>query len=443
MKLKATAAVLSAAALFAACSDEVVNVNDEAKEKATIAFKVVDDYTGEAIEGATVYSVLDDKTKEADELGMVSWKKNSIGNYVYYISAEGYKTIQVDAAAVEMGQGNVARVPNVFQEVRMVKGGVKASGSVLYTDREGNRKAAAKVTVFANCGAAVVPSEVAFVPSEISVVTDETGAYAFEDLPAGATCEISVGQEDINDQLYKIINNGEKTIGNDHRSGDIVNLSSINMTPVTSVIELVSDNLSKVDTATTLKIIFSAKIDKDSLADYVNVVSGTRNVLIDASVDSDGKTLLIKPFSKKWEKGDDYSVIGTVWSVDGATFSLTSADLDFEVGATAAKTPDQVSDLKAVEDEDYPEYYFNLSWTAPKFGCDGFYVFYKTDKMADWLEFTSTVRNSIQLENDEFGSAVKSVEFMVLSYNGNKVADKTKAKTVKYIIPDGEEIIVK
>lgn len=439
MKLKATAAVLSAAALFAACSDEVVNVNDEAKEKATFSFKIVDGYTGEAIQGASVYSVLDDETEEANELGIVTWKKNVIGNYAYYVSAEGYKTIQVQTSATEVGQGNVARVPDVFNEVRMVPGGLTVKGVVLYTDKKDVRKGAADVTVHASCDAGVGFS---FVPSEVSVKTDKTGEYEFTDLPSGVDCYFEVGQEEVDGDLYE----GVRAVTLDGaRGAKTASVASISLQKVTSNIELISDNLNKVDTTTDLKLVFSAKIAKDSLPDNVFVLTGGDYVLANVSVGEDGKTLIIKPFSKKWEKDGYYKITGRVWSIDGASFNLGGADLEFEVGAAStAKAPDQVSDLKVEEDG----LYLNLTWTAPKNGYDGVYVFYKTDKMADWLELdyytgkgVGSSLNPVDVYVGGFTGA-KSVEFMVLPFNGTisdyKMADKSKAKTVKYTFPAEE-----
>lgn len=439
MKLKATAAVLSAAALFAACSDEVVNVNDEAKEKATISFKIVDGYTGEALQGASVYSVLDDETEEADELGLVSWKKNVIGNYLYYVSAEGYKTIQVDAAAIEKGLGNVARVPDVFQEVRMVPGGLSVKGVVLYTDKKDVRKGAADVTVHAACG---INEDMQFVPSEISVQTDKTGEYEFTDLPSGVGCSFYVGQVEVDGDLYE----GSSTANlKGARGAKTASVASISLQKVTSNIELISDNLTKIDSTTALKFVFSAKVNKDSL-DEVYVLTGGKYVLTNVSVGEDGKTVIVKPFSKKWEDGRSYAVTGTVYSLDGATYNFNKAN--FTVGGSGdIKAPGQVSDLKAVQDEDRT-YYIDLTWTAPKEDVDGYFVFYKTDKMADWEErttFTAGYGTSLtpaKIDKDDLGT-FKSVEFMVLPFVGTtsdyKIADKSKAKTVKFT--ESEEII--
>ena len=53
MNLKSAFALLAAGTFLVACgADEVVNVNDEAKDKATITLKVMDNHDGSAIEEA-------------------------------------------------------------------------------------------------------------------------------------------------------------------------------------------------------------------------------------------------------------------------------------------------------------------------------------------------------------------------------------------------------
>lgn len=424
MKLKTTAAVLSAAALFAACSDEVVNVNDEAKEKATFTMKVIDGITGEVIPGAQVYSVMDEDTEEADSLGIVTWKKNAIGDYLYYVSADtlGYKTVQITMSATEGGAGDVARVADVYKEVLMFKGGVNASGTVLYTDiKTGKRGPVEGAKVIANCG-------LQFIPAEVTTETDKDGAYEFKDLPAGVNCNISVGQMEINDVLYS----GSTVKASGARPGDIDNADFINLAPVTPQFEMITDNFDAIDTTTSLQITFSAAVAKDSLLNKWSVTKGGTEVAIKVEV-VDGKTVKITPFSKKWEKGESYSVSGTAYSEFGKPESF---DESFTVGAKGGKVPGQVSKLKAEQDDEY----IDLTWTAPKGGISGYVIFYKTNLMADFERggYADELDESYSFSTSSFSAKVTKVSFIVLPYNGEGRADMNKAESVevKYEAPD-------
>ena len=129
MNLKSAFALLAAGTFLAACgADEVVNINDEAKDKATITLKVMDNHDGSAIEGATVYSVVDDESVKSDELGLSIWEKQVLGTHAFQISKEGYATILTAVTLDEQGQGNVARVGDKIVPVEMYKTGVTASG---------------------------------------------------------------------------------------------------------------------------------------------------------------------------------------------------------------------------------------------------------------------------------------------------------------------------
>lgn len=430
MKLKATAAVLSAAALFAACSDEVVNVNDEAKEKATFTFKVVDDYTGNAIAEASVYSVMDDESETTDSLGIVSWSKNAIGNYVYYVSAEGYKTIQVGASADEVGQGNVARVPDVFKEVRMVKGGVEATGTILYNDAEtGATKPASKVKVFANCGSK-------FVPSEMSATTDANGKFTFDDLPAGTSCAITVGQTEIGSKLYSGANIGATTA---HRSGEVENLSIATLSPVRTSLVKISDNLKEISSVSTaLTFVFSAEVDADSIPGKWIVRQNGDKILVSVSLSKDKKTVTVKPFSGKWDEDASYTISADVYSVDGAYEDVYAS---FAVGAKGASgAPANVKNLAAEDDDGY----ILLSWKGE---TDRYYnVYWKTSKMNAFERLDYCYGSSYSYDdwyceeesyefNPPIAIDVEFIEFVVLPVNDDGVeADINGAKSVKYVI---------
>lgn len=430
MNLKYVSALLAAGALMAACGDDtVVNVNDEAKDKGTITLRAVDAFTGEAVPGVSVYSVLADDTEKADSLGVVTWKKNVIGSYTFFVSAEGYKTVQVSVDVDEQGQGDVSRVPDVLKTVKMYKGGVEVSGSVLYENEKGEKNPAAKVTVYANCGEE-------FVPSEISVTANDKGEYVFDDLPAGATCDITVGQKSFDKVLYG--SSSEKTVS-DLRSGEVSKLGVVTMSQIKTPLVKISDNLKKIEETTSLNISFSAELNADSVANKWTVRANGTKVLTTVTLGSDKKSIVIKPFSGKWDKDASYEVYGTVWSKENSKLSV---DEYFKVGGTAAAAPAQVTGLKAAYDDPDDPYYFILTWTAPSKKPSGYNVYYKTNSMADFKFYddygssygTGTepveIRISYLVESSD-----TSIEFIVLPFNENDIeAPIAGAKAVKFTL---------
>lgn len=429
MKLKALASVLSTAALFAACSETVTNVNEEAKDEAKITLKVVNAYTGEALDSVEIYSLTNKKTKMTDSLGIAVWKSNVIGDYAYEVSKEGYATQLIGVSLGEQGQGDVARVGDVIELVEMVKSNVTAKGTVLYKDYEtGNLKAAKEVNVFAS-----LPD--GFVPSELVTKTDSVGKYSFKNLPEGVPCTISVGQKTISDKLYA--SSAKQTIS-DTRSGDIANIAPIQMEIMASKLLLVSNNLDAIDSSTTVKLTYSTEIEADSLtASNWTVTQASSTVLVKISLDKDGKTVKISPFSGEWDIGSSYSISGKVYSTEGTSEPVKES---FTAGKSASALPSNVSDLKA-SDSDEGTNYVNLSWKAPKGKISGYHVYYKTDSMSDFVKYESTIsatKTEVDIWKLDFlasSLSFTSVEFVVLPFTEAGEASIADAKTVKYTFP--------
>jgi hypothetical protein len=429
MNLKSVFALLAAGTFLAACgADEVVNVNDEAKDKATITLKVMDNHDGSAIEEAEVYSIVDDKTVKTNEFGLSVWKKQVIGDHAFQVSKEGYATVLTKVALDEQGQGNVARVGDAIATVAMYKTGVTAKGTVLYTDDKGNKNAASEVTVFAT-----LPAN--FVPSELSTKTDKNGEYTFKDLPEGTVINISVGQKEFDKKNYALV--GDETVGGPtYRAGDVVNVDIMTMSKVAAQLQAVSNNLDKIDTTTSLTFTFSTELADSSKTTWA-VNSGS--VLVNATVDK--KTVTVKPVSGKWEKGSTYTVSGTVYSTDGAKLNVSS--LSFTVGSNGGvKAPDNVTNFKAVAGDYSDE--VDLSWTAPKVKIAGYRLYYKTDLMADY-EYAesysaSATKATIETDYDIYvPTTAKEISFILLPYvngtSGKPVeADVTKATAAKFTI---------
>ena len=430
MNLKSAFALLAAGTFLAACgADEVVNINDEAKDKATITLKVMDNHDGSAIEGATVYSVVDDDSVKSDELGLSIWEKQVLGTHAFQISKEGYATILTAVTLGEQGQGNVARVGDEIVPVKMYKTGVTASGTVLYTDDKGNRVAAKEVTVYAS-----LPSS--FVPSELSTKTDKNGEYKFENLPEGVSVDISVGQITIDKKTYA--GAAVETIGGPtYRAGDAVSVAIIDMDKVAGQLVAVSNNLDEIDTTTSLKLTFSTELVADSVKGKWSVTKGSNDVIVTASLGDDKKSIVIKPFSGKWTNGSSYSVSGVVYSTDGAKKTVSES---FMVGSKSASgTPDNVSDLKAAQsksDEDYVV----LTWKAPKTAFSNYVLYYKTDKMADFIVLDDYISNlsddyEIYVGSSAF-SDVKTISFILRTESSAGVlSDATKAPKAEYKVP--------
>ena len=116
MQFKYAFSFAAAAAFLSACDSTVTNINDDAKAEGTITVKVVDNHSGAALSGVTVYSVTDDKAIIADSLGLSVWKDQTLGDHSYQVSKDGYATVQVLVNLAEQGQGDVPRVGDVVAD---------------------------------------------------------------------------------------------------------------------------------------------------------------------------------------------------------------------------------------------------------------------------------------------------------------------------------------
>lgn len=435
MKLKSAFALLAAGTFLVACgADEVVNINDEAKDKATITLKVMDNHDGSAIEEVTVYSVVDDKEKKSDKLGLSVWKDQELGTHAFQVSKDGYATILLSVVLAEQGQGNVARVGDVIEPVYMYKTGVTAKGTVLFTDEKGNKKAVEGAVVYAT-----LPN--IFVPSELSAKTDKNGEYKFENLPEGVAVDISVGQTTIDKKTYA--GAAVETIGGpNYRAGDAVAIDIINMAQVSSQLVAVSNNLDAIDTTSSIKLTFSTELNADSVDGkwFVSTSAGN-DVLITVSRGDDKKSIVIKPFSGKWANGSTYYIDGVVYSTDGAKKDF---DASFSVSAKSASgAPDNPSNLKATQ-SDADEDEVILTWKAPKTAFARYVLYYKTDKMADYVELDTygNLENEIPLDlgtgyyADINTDGVKTITFILRTISSAGVlSDASKAPKVEYKVP--------
>jgi hypothetical protein len=210
------------------------------------------------------------------------------------------------------------------------------------------------------------------------------------------------------------------------------------MNKVAGQLVAVFNNLDEIDTTTSIKLTFSTELVADSVKGKWFVSKGGYDVIVTASLGDDKKTVIIKPFSGKWTKGSSYKVSGTVYSTDGAEKDVSES---FTVGSkSAASAPDNVSDLKAAQsktDEDYVV----LTWKAPKTAFDNYVLYYKTDKMADYIVLDDYISNldddyELYLGSTKYDE-VKKISFILLTESSAGVlSDVTKAKAAEYTIPE-------
>lgn len=427
MRLKYAFSLVTAAALLAACDSTVTNTNDDAKAEGNITIMVVDNHSGAALSGATVYSVTDDKAVVGDSLGRSVWKKRALGDHSFQVSKDGYATVHTQVTLAEQGQGDVPRVGDVVQTVPMYKSGVLAKGIVLYNDDKGKLNAASKVTVYAN-----LPPE--FVPSELSTQTNDKGEYSFDNLPEGVEIAISVGQELIDSKKY--VGDAVLTIGGaSYRAGDLINVGTINLVKTSAQIVKVADNTSEIDTVSDVTFTFAAELEADSVnVSKWTVTKGGNEVLVTVALSSDKRTVSVTPYTEKWTKGATYSVRGTVYSVDGSS-STVSASFTVGGGSTGSSArPGNVDGLKITEDEDY-SYYIHLSWNEAKGDVYRYNIYRKTNLVNDFAFYTSTADTTYRIDLDDFSSSVTDVYYIVLPVNDDGVeADIAGARSVKYTI---------
>ena len=425
MRLKYAFSLVTAAALLAACDSTVTNTNDDAKAEGNITIMVVDNHSGAALSGATVYSVTDDKAVVGDSLGRSVWKKRALGDHSFQVSKDGYATVHTQVNLAEQGQGDVPRVGDVVQTVPMYKAGVLAKGIVLYNDDKGKLNAASKATVYAN-----LPPQ--FVPCELSTQTNDKGEYSFDNLPEGVEIDISVGQELIDSKKY--VGDAVLTIGGaSYRAGDLINVGTINLVKTSAQIVKVADNTSEIDTVSDVTFTFAAELEADSVnVSKWTVTKGGNEVLVTVALSSDKRTVSVTPYTEKWTKGSTYSVRGTVYSVDGSS-STVSASFTVGGGSTGSSArPANVDGLKITEDEDY-SYYIHLSWNEAKGDVYRYNIYRKTNLVNDFAFYTSTADTTYRIDLDDFTSSVTDVYYIVLPVNDDGVeADIAGARSVKY-----------
>lgn len=436
---------LSTAAILSGClfDDSVTNATAEAKDNAKITVKVVDSKTGLPIDSALVYSVLKKDTLYTDARGIVTWKSNVIGDYDYIISKDGYASQLQKVSVVETGKGSTSRVADQIVDVDLHLQGVSVSGTILVKDTyTENLTAASKIPVIIR----YVNGDV--YPSEIETTTNASGVFTFENLAENSKYQIVVPQAEIDGQTYEVV--GDAPVVSGLRAGEIRTLSQMSMEVVGLLPELVRSNLSHLDTIdedADLFLTFSTELVEDSVSTAWTVykhgnavdnscVGGTE-VLAASTLDRDGKTVMINSVSNKWNR--------TTYCLEGIAYTVQGNSQKFAMNFTPGALNERPSNIKlVVDDTDYPT--LALSWSMPPEEISGFKIYYRTNRMADAIEFADVANNRAQgydvnAYDSRFDDATYVV-FYVLPYaivNGKVItsdASDENLKSKKYTFED-------
>ena len=479
----------SAAALLAACSDSTVSdANDEIKDKATVTFMVVDHNTNLPLEDVEVYFRPTDKTKYTDSAGTSVWKDVEIGDDIYWdFSYDGYVKKRIKYTITDQIPNDVSRVHDMHPRVDMYQLGVTIKGVFYYTDIEtGNYIPADGVTIYAK-----YTGDADIYPNEVYTTTKDGGKYEFKNMAADV--QITVKSERFVLEGTDIVYD-ETTIDSvAQRKGDakeVIKELDPKAAPVLGLKPvLLSSNLSKIDSTTSLKLVFSEVLEKDSVKTaHIKVKNAVgKNVAVVVSYDEENKTVVIKPASGKWVDGDDYKVSFSVWSKaaikdddkgldpdDGSDDGIR----DFAVGTVkipgkaenvkldTTKNKDVVisfygertyvtlhDDLAANDTIEYNAT-INLIWKEVTKGVQGFNIYVQGDNASNGdFVFAKTVGATVhatpinvaqvfQIDDDDDPSTydnlayplssknVKTVKIMVLPYNSAGEADASKADVI-------------
>ena len=438
--------LLSSVSLMWGCfSDETItNASKESKDTSVITMKIVDSKSGLPIDSAMVYSELEQDTLYSDSLGIVTWEKNVLGDYSYIVAKEGYASTIATITVEESGKGDVPRVANNILTVDMHVRGVTVNGTVLIKDtKTDNLSAASKIPVIVK----YIDGDV--YPAEVATKTDASGVFSFENLAENSTYEIVVPQAEIEGQTYEVV--GDAQVVEGLRAGEVRSLSPITMNVVGLVPELIRTNFATLDTideGSYIHLTFSTELVADSVPTawsvYKNGVAegkecvGGTEVLISAAL-KEKKMIVVNSVSNKWNR-DNYCIEGSVFTKEGRSQKFA---MNFNPGALSER-PSNV--LKLTYDPDDRK----LSWTvdkAEKPGLSGYKVFYRTNRMADFIEFTTLgSKEDTEMfidiyDMNHFGDA-SLVYFYVLPYvnvNGKVVLSEVTEDTPMRKIALGED----
>ena len=400
--------------------ETITNASQESKETSVITLKVVDSKTGLPIDSAIVYSELSQDTMYSDSMGLVTWKKNVLGDYSYIVTKDGYASQLANVTVEETGKGNVPRVPNQIIPVSLHMQGVAVNGTILVKDtKTDNLSAASKIPVVAR----YIDGDV--YPAEVSTKTNASGVFSFENLAENARYQIVVPQAEIDGQTYEVSNAEGEIIVSGLRSGESRSLNPITMEVVGLLPELIRSNIATLDTideGSYIHLVFSTELVQDSVPNAWSVYKGGvvvdnscvggNEVLVAATLDRDDKTVIINSVSNKWNRRV-YCLEGSVFTKEGRSqkFALT-----FNPGSLSER-PSNVTKIT------YDDTIYLLSWSVvkeEKSGLSGYKIFYRTNRMADAVEYRTITNNetteiTISIYDERFDDAT-FVVFYVLPY---------------------------
>jgi hypothetical protein len=204
-----------------------------------------------------------------------------------------------------------------------------------------------------------------------------------------------------------------------------------------ATLDTIGDNAEDAD----IFLTFSTELVADSVTNAWSVYKGGNavgnsceggaQVLVASALDRDGKTVVINSVSNKWNR-TVYCLEGSVYTKEGRSKKLA---MNFNPGALSER-PSNVNKILFDEDD------FKLSWTVNKSevpGLSGFKIFYRTNRMADALEYrdihdNKTTEIIVNMFDERFEDALYVI-FYVLPYaeiNGRIVTSDVSDEDLPY-----------
>lgn len=375
-------------------ADSVEVISDDIKERGNITLRIVDYNSGLPIVGAQVISAVSNDTLYTDTLGVLTVKDNVLGEYTFLASKKGYAPQVKRVTLSENGTGDISRVPDAFADVKLRQQGVTVNGTVLVANGlTGLVSGASKVKVILQF------SDKDLYPSEVTTMTDSLGVYTFSNLPESVGYTVYVPQTVIKGASYASTTSSyisNLRVG-ERKDMDVVNLSIVGLTP-----ELVSHNLDGIDVKDTVVFTFSTELIKDSIIGNWSVVKGGyingnscysgTSVLTNTQTTPSGNTLKIAPTLGTWTKYDLYCISGTGYTYEGQQINVAKTFIPGNVY-------DNLTSISNLSSNHYYDSYVQLKWMPTGEDITGYKVYYKTNKVNDFREYTNWNSGRVQIDS--------------------------------------------
>jgi len=436
--------LLTSTLFFAACSDDPVapispaneyknsdSVNkslvDYRKPKANITLKIDSrdaQYGIDSVKVILVNAKMDDiATTYTDSVGETVYKDLEMGKYQFLITKLGYAPIyQTVELQNESELAEVPKVPDVTQNVHLLKLGVSAIGQVVYTDKNGNSKPAASASLEVTL---INPSAYDFVERFFTITTDTNGEYTIPNLiPELTDVNISAKSITVDGQRYKATNTGS-IAGTFSGENEIVNTIKMGIDAAEFVVN--STNLADLKYNENLKIVFSEPIDTNEIEiGDIEVTKGTE-IAIDYSISADLKTLTITPsIGGNWGTSGLFTLSLALKSTEGKALTET-LNFAFKVTGAVANvtglliknndigTPD-TNVVNSITTD------FDLVWNSLS-NVIGYKIFIKSTVDSNYTLLSTVSDTTDNINCNGWFIENKSVSIIVIGYNTDNVSD--------------------